>query len=158
MLNKWNPNQTLPKNFAEKLCVENTLRETKLDKPSWREILKPKTKLCRKTLCWFLSSENKMQHTTPVCFNGEFLGIFAIAQLLYLKFFLYLYWLGVDSSPPKASRRNVVCNIFSELTPKASLLFFPQEIYWNCYLKILRDSWKPNRTLSIHLLLKLLFL
>ena len=51
-----------------------------------------------------------MQHTTPVCFNGEFLGIFAIAQLLYLKFFLYLYWLGVDSSPPKASRRNVVGN------------------------------------------------
>ena len=32
-------------NFAEKLCVENTLRETKFDKPSWREILKPKTKL-----------------------------------------------------------------------------------------------------------------
>ena len=33
-------------NFAEKLCVENTLRETKFDKPSCREILKPKTKLC----------------------------------------------------------------------------------------------------------------
>ena len=53
--------------------------------------------------------------------------------------------------------RNVKCNIFSELTPKTSLLFFPKEIYWNCYLKILRDSWKPNRTLSINFVLKLRF-
>ena len=51
--------------------------------------------------------------------------------------------------------QNVVCNIFSELTPKASLLFFPKVIYWNCYLKILRDSWKPNQTLSINFVLKL---
>ncbi len=31
-----------------------------------------------------------------------------MAQLLNLKFFLYLYCLGVDGSPLKASRRNVV--------------------------------------------------
>ena len=31
-----------------------------------------------------------------------------MAQLLNLKFFLYLCWLGVGSSPLKASRRNVV--------------------------------------------------
>ena len=30
-----------------------------------------------------------------------------MAQLLNLKFFLYLYWLGAGSSPLKASRRNV---------------------------------------------------
>ena len=53
--------------------------------------------------------------------------------------------------------QNVVCNIFSELTPKASILFFPKVIYWNCYLKILRDSWKPNQTLSINFVLKLRF-
>ena len=53
--------------------------------------------------------------------------------------------------------QNVVCNIFSELTPKAFLLFFPKEIYWNCYRKILRDIWKPNRTLSINFVLKLRF-
>ena len=51
--------------------------------------------------------------------------------------------------------RNVVCNIFSELTPKAFLLFFPKEIYWNCYRKILCDNRNPNRTLSIIFVLKL---
>ena len=54
-----------------------------------------------------------------------------------------------------AKLQNVVCNIFSELTTKASLLFFSKEIYWNCYRKILRDNWKPNRTLSINFVLKL---
>ena len=62
-------------------------------------------------------------------------------------------WCNATESKPQ----NVVCNIFSELTPKASLLFFPKEIYWNCYLKILRDSWKPNQTLSINFVLKLRF-
>ena len=51
----------------------------------------------------------------------------------------------------------VKCNIFSELTPKAFLLFFPKEIYWNCYRKILRDNCKPNQTLSINFVLKLRF-
>ena len=59
--------------------------------------------------------------------------------------------------PPENKPWNVVCNIFSELTPKASILFFPKVIYWNCYLKILRDSWKPNQTLSINFVLKLRF-
>ena len=53
--------------------------------------------------------------------------------------------------------RNVVCNIFSGLRLKAFLLFFPKEIYWNCYLKILRENWKPNRTLSINFVLKICF-
>ncbi len=43
--------------------------------------------------------------------------------------------------------RNVKCNIFSELTPKASLLFFRLKIFKNCCRKILCDNWKPNRTL-----------
>ena len=54
-----------------------------------------------------------------------------------------------------AKLRNVVCNIFSELTPKASLLFFRKTFSWNYYRKILLDSWKPNRTLSIIFVLKL---
>ena len=32
-------------------------------------------------------------------------------------------------NPHNAKPQNVVCNIFSELTLKASLLFFPKEIY-----------------------------
>ena len=53
--------------------------------------------------------------------------------------------------------RNVVCNIFSELTPKASLLFFRKEFIEIVTEKILRDSRKPNRTLSINFVLKLRF-
>ena len=42
--------------------------------------------------------------------------------------------------------RNVKCNIFSELTQKASLLFFRKKINENCIRKILRDNGKlkPN--------------
>ena len=49
--------------------------------------------------------------------------------------------------------RNVVGNIFSELTLKASLLLFLNKLL----LKILRENWKPNRTLSINFVLKLRF-
>ena len=56
-----------------------------------------------------------------------------------------------------ANLPNVVYNIFSELTPKAFLLFFSKEIYWNCYRKILCDNRNPNRTLSINFVLKLRF-
>ena len=42
--------------------------------------------------------------------------------------------------------RNVKCNIFSELTHSASLLFFRKKINGNCNRKILRDNGKlkPN--------------
>ena len=46
-------------NICRKLCVENTLRETKFDKSilleksSLRDIWKPKNKLCEQALCWF---------------------------------------------------------------------------------------------------------
>ena len=53
--------------------------------------------------------------------------------------------------------QNVVCNIFSELTPKTSLLFFFFFFSWNYYRKICRDIWKPNRPLSIIFVLKLRF-
>ena len=49
--------------------------------------------------------------------------------------------------------RNVVGNIFSELTLKASLLFFLNKFQ----PKILRKNWKPNRTLSINFVLKIRF-
>ena len=47
--------------------------------------------------------------------------------------------------------RNVKCNIFSELTQKASLLFFRKKINENCNRKILRDNGKlkPNFVLKI---------
>ena len=41
-----------------------------------------------------------------------------MAQLLNLKFFLYLYWLGAGSSPLKASRRNVVFKLMKDNTQK----------------------------------------
>ena len=47
----------------------------------------------------------------------------------------------------------VVGNIFSELTLKASLLFFLN----NFLLKILRKNSKPNLTLSINFVLKIRF-
>ena len=53
--------------------------------------------------------------------------------------------------------QNVVCNIFSELTPKASLLFFRKKFIEIVIEKILRNSRKPNRTLSIIFVLKLRF-
>ena len=47
--------------------------------------------------------------------------------------------------------QNVKCNIFSELTQKASLLFFRKKINENCNRKILRDNGKlkPNFVLKI---------
>ena len=55
--------------------------------------------------------------------------------------------------PPENKPWNVVGNIFSELTLKASLLLFLNKLL----LKILRENWKPNRTLSINFVLKLRF-
>ena len=49
--------------------------------------------------------------------------------------------------------QNVVCNIFSELTLKASLLFFLNK-FWP---KTLREKRKLNRTLSINFVLKIRF-
>ena len=49
--------------------------------------------------------------------------------------------------------QNVVGNIFSELTLKASLLLSLNKLL----LKILRENWKPNRTLSINFVLKIRF-
>ena len=51
--------------------------------------------------------------------------------------------------------RNVVYNIFSELTLNDSLLFFSKEIYWNCYRKSCVKI--EIRTLSINFMLKLRF-
>ena len=53
--------------------------------------------------------------------------------------------------------RNVVCNIFSELTPKTSLLFFRKEFIEIVTENFLRVTWKPNRTLSIIFVLKIRF-
>ena len=84
-------------------------------------------------------------------------GIYLKLERLLIKSFVYICKGLVLVHRHFMKPRNVVCNIFSELTPKAFLLFFPKEIYWNCYRKILRDIWKPNRTLSINFVLKLRF-
>ena len=56
-----------------------------------------------------------------------------------------------------ASTRTLCATYFPNLRRKLLSYFFPKEIYWNCYRKILRDNWKTNRTLSIIFVLKLLF-
>ena len=53
--------------------------------------------------------------------------------------------------------RNVKCNIFSELTLNASLLFFCKKINEKCSRKILRDKWNLNRTLSKNFVLKICY-
>ena len=77
-------------------------------------------------------------------------GIFEMAQLFNLKFWLYLWRLGVDFRHI-FKPQNVKCNIFSELTHSASLLFFLKKINGNCNRKILRDNGKlkPNFVLKI---------
>ena len=79
-----------------------------------------------------------------------------MAKLFNLKFWLYLWWLGVAFSPHFQAAKRCVQHIFRTYAESFSPIF-PKEIYWNCYRKILRDSWKPNRTLSINFVLKLRF-
>ena len=50
-----------------------------------------------------------------------------------------------------------MCNIFSELTPKAFLLFFRRKFIEIVTENFLRVTWKPNRTLSIIFVLKIRF-
>ena len=93
---------------------------------------------------------------TAVCFNGYF-RIFLRKIRCWMECFVIFVmawcWCNATESKPQ----NVVYNIFSELTLNDSLLFFPKEIYWNCYRKILCENWKPNRTLSINFVLKIRF-
>ena len=91
---------------------------------------------------------------TAVCFNGYF-RIFLRKIRCWMECFVIFVMAWCWFNATEIKPRNVVGNIFSELTLKASLLFFPKEIYWNCYWKILRENWKPNRTLSINFVLKL---
>ena len=95
-------------NLAEKLCVENTLRETNLcaknqvcvKMESWKRTLrlnvvlfikfrKYKTAFNSGLKIWRVSGKSEM------------------ARLFNLKFFLYLWWLGVDSSPLFQSRETL---------------------------------------------------
>ena len=85
------------------------------------------------------------------------LGIYQKLERFLIKSFCYICKGLVLVHRHFMKPRNVVCNIFSELTPKAFLLFFSKEIYWNCYRKILCDNRNPNRTLSIIFVLKLRF-
>ena len=55
------------------------------------------------------------------------------------------------------SRRTLCATYFPNLRWKLFPYFFPKEIYWNCYRKILCENWKPNRTLSINFVLKIRF-
>ena len=55
------------------------------------------------------------------------------------------------------SRETLCATYFPNLRWKLFPYFFPKEIYWNCYRKILRDNCKPNQTLSINFVLKLRF-
>ena len=115
--------------FVDKLCAEITFSGKYVVK------LKPETKrcvkicfawqseLCRKTLCWvfkfwkYYAAHNSGLKIWLVSGKSE------IAQLFNLKFWLYLWRLGVGFCHI-FKPQNVKCNIFSELTQNASLLFF----------------------------------
>jgi len=56
----------------------------------------------------------------------------------------------------RVAAKRCVQHIFRTYAESFSPIF-PKEIYWNCYRKILRDNWKPNRTLSINFVLKIGF-
>ena len=87
-------------NFVEKLCVENTLRETNLC---------AKNQVCvtmksRKRTLWINVALSFKFRKYKTAFNSGLKiwlvsGIFEMAQLLNLKFCVYLCWLGVGFSP-----------------------------------------------------------
>ncbi len=154
----WKPNRTLSINFVLKLRFR--------ENPLWNENLKP-------NFAWKFTLRDNPNFANKRCvefykFRKYYAahnsglkiwlvsGIFEMAQLFNLKFWLYLWRLGVGFRHI-FKPQNVVYNIFSELTLNDSLLFFPKEIYWNCYRKILCENWKPNRTLSINFVLKIRF-
>ncbi|MEL1248703.1 hypothetical protein, partial [Flavobacterium helocola] len=70
---------------------------------------------------------------------------------------LYLYWLGVGSTPLKASLITLCATYFPNLRRKLLSYFFRKKFIEIVTEKILRDSRKPNRTLSINFVLKLRF-
>ena len=76
----------------------------------------------------------------------------AVAQYKVLFIFVKAWcWFFATFSSPKT----LCATYFPNLRRKLLSYFFPKEIYWNCYLKILRENLKPNRTLSIIFVLKL---
>ena len=81
---------------------------------------------------------------------------------LNLKLVLYLQSqcltesLGFLNPPLLQAAKRCVQHIFRTYAESFSPIF-PKGIYWNCYRKILRENWKPNRTLSINFVLKLRF-
>ena len=83
-------------------------------------------------------------------------GIFEMAQLLNLKFWLYLWRLGVAFSPHFQAAKRCVQHIFRTYAESFSPIF-PKEIYWNCYRKFCVIIEKTNRTLSINFVLKIRF-
>ena len=73
LCDKWNANQHLPKALCWKYVAWNEVRQINFAwkiKFAWH--LKTEKQTLWTSFMLILSSENKMQHTTPVCFNGEF--------------------------------------------------------------------------------------
>ena len=61
-----------------------------------------------------------------------------------------------DFPPERKAPKRCIQYIFRTYAERFSPIF-TKEIYWNCYRKILRENWKPNRTLSITFVLKICF-
>ena len=71
-------------------------------------------------------------------------GIYQKLERSLIKSFVYICEGLVLVHRHFMKPQNVVYNIFSELTLKASLLFFRKKINENCNRKILRDNEKLN--------------
>ena len=132
-------------NLAEKLCVENTLRETNLcaknqvcvKMESWKRTLRLNVVLFIK----FRKYKTAFNSGLKIWLVS---GIFEMAQLFNLKFCVYLCWLGAGFSPQFSSRETLYTIYFPNLRWKLLSYFF-KKIYWNCYRKILCENWKPNQ-------------
>ncbi len=94
-------------NFADKLCVENTLRETKLCATDQvcvtLESRKP-TLLINVAFFKFRKYNTAFNSGLKIWLVS---GIFEMAQLFKLKFCVYLCWLGAGFSPQFLSRETL---------------------------------------------------
>ena len=75
-----------------------------------------------------------------------------MAKLFNLKFWLYLWWLGVAFSPHFQAAKRCIQYIFRTYAESFSPIFSDFFL-----LKILRDNWNLYRTLSINFVLKIRF-
>ena len=134
MREKLKPNRTLSINFVLKLSFrENPLwnQNQKLNF-AWQYALRDNPNFVDKHCVEFFKFRKYYAAYNSGLKIWLVSGIFEMAQLLNLKFCVYLWRLGVAFSPQFSSRRTLCATYFPNLRWKLFPYFFPKEIYWNC--------------------------